>query len=361
MIIKYYNRTAIFNCLPLLRESGFIKEQFTDDYIKLFEKANFHLMRNRSIADRTGANEFFIPFTKERPIPKSKGDFNKSFKQICEERSIQLLNTGKRLNVFWSGGIDSTVVLFSLMNKTNDLSQIRVILTTDSILESGSMFDLLIKNKIEYILHKNKITRQRLFDENKIDLTKELIITGCAADELNTTKRLHTIPAVDRKYDDMNYEDILSPLIDKNVMDFFNKSIKSYPKKIKYYKDFLKFYHMAYSTSCGLYSWYPYVDPKFLNIMDSFYAIEDFEKWCIWSDESNYTEKIKIPQKNLIYELSGDKLYCEKKGKGIGNPTKISDNNWFFLTEDNVTITYNDLLEKIKKNEQNYRIDKHYI
>ena len=351
MKIKYYNRTAIFNCLPLLRESGFIKEQFTDDYIKLFEKANLFHLQQSAVADRTGANEFFIPFVQEPKIPKSKGDFNKSFKQICEERSVQLLNTGKRLNILWSGGIDSTVVLFSLMNKANDLSQIRVILTTDSIIESGNMFDRLIKDKLDYILQINKKSREKLFDEKFTDVNNDLIITGCGADELNTTKRLKTIPT-DRKYFNLNYEDVISPLLDKEVMDFFNKSIRLYPKKVKYYKDFLKFYHMVYSTYCGLYSWHPYIDPKFLNIMGSFYwsfsEQSDFEKWSIWSDEAAYTEKTRIPQRNLIYELTGDKLYSDKKGKGIGNPTNIFNNDWFLLTENNITITYTDLMNKIK-------------
>jgi hypothetical protein len=348
MRIKYYNRNTIFNCLPLLRESGFIKEQFTDDYIKLFDQANLHLMKAHAVADRTGANEFFIPFVQEPKIPKSKGDFNKSFKQICEERSVQLLNTGKKLNILWSGGIDSTVVLFSLMNKANDLSQLKVTLTTDSIIESGNMFDLLIKNKLEYTLHKNKVRRQKLFEKKNIDINNELIITGCAADELNTTKRLKIIPT-ERKYDNLNYEDVISPLLNRELMDFFKKSMQLYPTKVKYHKDFLRFYHMTYSMFYGLYSWYPYIDPKFLNIMDSFYAIEDFEKWCIWSDEAIYTEKIKIPQRNLIYELTGDKLYSDKKGKGIGNPTTVFNNDWFLLTENNITITYTDLMNKIKK------------
>jgi hypothetical protein len=347
MKIKYYNKDFIFNCLPLLRESGFIKEQFTDDYIKLFDQANFFTMYG-AIADRTEANQFFIPFVQEPKIPKFKGDFNKSFKQICEERSVQLLNTGKRLNVFWSGGIDSTVVLFSLMNKANDLSQLKVTLTTDSIIESGNMFDTLIKNKLEYTLHKNKVRRQKLFDERIIDINNELIITGCAADELNTTKRLKIIPT-ERKYDNLNYEDVISPLLNKDLIDFFNKSIQLYPTKVKYYKDFLRFYHVAYSMFYGLYGWYPYLDTKFLNIMDSFYAIEDFEKWCIWSNEAIYTEKIKIPQRNLIYELTGDKFYSDKKKKGIGNPTIIFNNDWLLLTENNTTITYRDLVNKIKK------------
>jgi hypothetical protein len=58
-------------------------------------------------------------------------------------------------------------------------------------------------NKLKYTLHKNKVRRQKFFNEKDIDINNELIINGCAADELNTTKRLKIIPT-DRKYDNLN-------------------------------------------------------------------------------------------------------------------------------------------------------------
>ena len=67
-------------------------------------------------------------------------------------RCIELLSTGKQINVAWSGGIDSTFVLFSLYNYANDKSQISVYGTYNSIIESGDLFDRFIKNRINIFL-----------------------------------------------------------------------------------------------------------------------------------------------------------------------------------------------------------------
>jgi hypothetical protein len=341
MKIKYYNRNLLYSNQKLLRELNLIKEDIKGEYINLYRDVNFYVAILGSVFDRTGANEFFISHVKHE-LPKND-DNKKSFKELCEERSTEILNTGKKINILWSGGIDSTVVLFSLMNKSNDLSQLTVILTPESIIESGNMFDKLIKNKINYILKPFKPFRKNFFDK-KHDIDKELFITGCACDELNTTLRL-TIPT-DNKLHHLNYEDVLSPIISKDLMDFLNKSIKAFPKKIKSYGDFLKFYHINYGWYKGLYSWTPGLDPKYISLMSSFYNTNEFQKWALWNKESNYNDIIKIPQKNYIYELTGDKLYSFSKGKGIGNPTIKPNNNWFFLLDDNATLTYEDILNR---------------
>jgi hypothetical protein len=340
MRIKYYNRNLLFSNQKLLRELNIIKDDVTGEYINLYKDVNFYASILGSVFDRTDANEFFIPHVKHE-LPKNNN--NKSFKKICEERSLELLNTGKRINILWSGGIDSTIVLWSLMNKANDLSQLRVIGTPDSIVESGNMFDVHIKNKIDYIIKPSKPSKRNFFD-NKHDINKELFITGCFCDELNTTLRL-TIPT-DVKFHHLNYEDVLSPIINKELMDFLNKSIKVFPKEIKSYGDFLKFYHINYGIYKGLYCWLPELDSKYISLMSSFYETLEFQKWALWNKESDYTTIIKIPQRNYIYELTGDRLYSFEKGKSIGDPTIKKDNNWFFLLEENKTLTYNDLLNR---------------
>jgi hypothetical protein len=348
MKIKYYNSNIIFSNIKLLRDLNIIKENITDDYIKLFKECNLSVNQTVSIIDRTEANKFFIPCIEHR-IPKDNNNFNKSFKQICEERSIQLLNTGKRLNVFWSGGLDSTTVLFSLLNKANDLSQIRVILTSDSIIESGNMFDKLIKNKISYILNARN-TREHFFKQKEFkdfDFNKELLITGTQLDNLYTILRLK-IPT-DMEYHHLQYEEKLSQHLNKNVVDFFIKSVKQFPKEIKTYGDFLKFYCFAFHWHNAKYDLLINLDANYSKIIFSFFDIEDFEKWSLWSKESVITEtkdflKTKIPQRNIVYELTNDKLYSFGKGKGMSAPHIQPKNNWFFLMEDDNTLTHSDLM-----------------
>jgi hypothetical protein len=350
MKITYYNSNILFSNIKLLRDLNIIKEDITDDYIKLFKECNLSVNQTVSIIDRTEANKFFIPCI-EHTIPEYENTFNKSFKQLCEERAIQLLKTGKRLNVFWSGGIDSTTVLFSLLNKTNDLSQIRVILTSDSIMESGNMFDKLIKNKVKYILNARN-TRQQFFKQKEFedfDFDKELLITGTQLDNLYTILRLK-VPT-DMKYHHLPYEETLFKYANKKIVDFYNKSVKSFPKKIKSYGDFLKFYCFSFHWHDAKYTMNIGLDPKYSSLINSFYDTpnKDFEKWSICSEEAIITEtkdflKTKIPQRNLVYELTGDKMYSFGKGKGMSAPHVQEKNNWFFLLENHKTLTHSDLM-----------------
>jgi hypothetical protein len=354
MKIKYYNSNILFSNIKLLRDLNIIKENISDDYIKLYKECNLAINKVVSIVDRTEANKFFIPCIEHR-IPKDNNNFNKTFKQICEERSIELLNTGKRLNVFWSGGLDSTTVLFSLLNKANDLSQIRVILTPASILESGNMFDKFIKNKISYILNIENI-RENFFKQKEFEdfnFNKELFLTGTQLDSLYTILRLK-IPT-DMEYHHLQYQEKLSQHLNKNIVDFFIKSVKAFPKEIKTYGDFLKFYCFTFHWHKDHYALKINLDSKYSNLIYSFFDTDDFQKWSLWSKESTITEikdflKIKIPQRNLLYELTGDKIYSFKKGKGISSPYISPENNWFFLMENNSTLTHYNLMNNYENN-----------
>src|SRR5438128_1007333 len=68
--------------------------------------------------DRTGTIK--IPFRTKTfcPVPTLR-PISKSFDEICNERACELLERAEKLDVllyvFWSGGIDSTLVLVSLL------------------------------------------------------------------------------------------------------------------------------------------------------------------------------------------------------------------------------------------------------
>jgi hypothetical protein len=346
MNILYYNRQLISypEKIKLLRKFNIIKEDTTDEYIKLFEQANFCANPSAPLIDRTGGFDFYIP-VKVSKMPQEKD--NKSFKQICEQRATELLSRGKRINIQWSGGIDSTTVLWSLINKANDISQLRVICTPDSIAESGNMFDLHIKDKIPFIME-TKVGKKCYFYPDVFDTfetDREIITNGCLSDDLNSIIRLN-LP-LDNKYYDLQYEEVLSQTTNQKVIDFLNKSVKKFPKEIKWYGDFLKYYGFNFHWHKEKYHNLVGLDPKYFSCFESFFDTDDFQKWAIWSDEADIRGDIKKkPQRDIVYELSGDKLYSYNKIKGMNGPGIHYNNDWYFLMENGHTFSEHQLYNK---------------
>lgn len=102
------------------------------------------------IADRTGTFLGQIKTVTE-DIPAIPTNFNKTFEDICNERAAQLILTGKELLVTWSGGIDSTGVLVSLIKAAGSNSdQIKVMFERRSIDENSDFYHNHIKDKLNH-------------------------------------------------------------------------------------------------------------------------------------------------------------------------------------------------------------------
>ena len=333
MKILYYNRS-------LYEQNKIVpfNKNFTNEQFNLFKEANFFANRTAALIDRTGSNQFIFPI-KLTEIPKDKENYQKSFKQLCEERAIQLLKKGKRINILWSGGIDSTVVLFSLINKINDPSQLRVLLTPESIAESGNLFDLHINNKIPFVLEV-QVAKKCYFIKDEFDnfnTDREIFTSGCVSDHLNSILRL-TLP-LEEKLWHLQYEETLNKFTTKNVIDFLNKSVKAFPKEIKTYVDFLKFYGFNFHWHKDKYYMRIGMDSKYVNCFDNFFDTDAFQRWSLWNNESNIIPNVlKKPQRDVIYELTGDKIYSYGKNKGMSSLGAFNNNNWTFLMENGTTM-----------------------
>jgi hypothetical protein len=234
----------------------------------------------------------------------------------------------------WSGGIDSTVPLFSLIKNSPDLSQLRIILTPDSIAESGNIFDKHIKDKIDFILAP-KCSKNQFYNRPEFKnfiLGKEIVTSGCNGDNINSIQRI-TLPYEEKLWN-LQYEEALSQFTSQKVIDFLNKWVKFFPKKIKIYKDFLKFYGFNFHWHKAKYRDLCDFDQKYFNSFDDYFCTKDFQRWSIWNKESNIIPNVlKLPQRNLIYELTDDKQYSYKKQKTMSGPAFFTNNDWLFLTE----------------------------
>jgi hypothetical protein len=90
-------------------------------------------------------------------MPNYDPSFNYTFSEVSDMRAQdvkKIINeTGKDCIVFYSGGIDSTVTLVSLLKNLNqaELKKIKISLSSDSIIENPYFYKKFIQNKFEII------------------------------------------------------------------------------------------------------------------------------------------------------------------------------------------------------------------
>jgi hypothetical protein len=100
-----------------------------------------------------------------------------SLEQVFEHRVKYYCNQHNKINLFWSGGIDSTSMVVGFLNHCNHLDQIRVIYSPFSVYENRPFMDF---------LRKNFPTLEMLDISGDVYLTTQLdgvVVTGHGADE----------------------------------------------------------------------------------------------------------------------------------------------------------------------------------
>jgi hypothetical protein len=100
-----------------------------------------------SFIDRTGGIEFGLRLVAPEPIP-TRLSCTSTFPELMARRARELirkrdvLNPERRIDVYWSGGMDSTGALCALLQERID--RYRIVLTTSSIAEHPNFFDSVI-------------------------------------------------------------------------------------------------------------------------------------------------------------------------------------------------------------------------
>ena len=74
--------------------------------------------------------------------PESK----QNFEEVIEQRVNYYINTEKKLNLCWSGGIDSTCLVTGFLKYAKHLDQLRVLYSPFSVYENRDFFNFLTKN-----------------------------------------------------------------------------------------------------------------------------------------------------------------------------------------------------------------------
>jgi hypothetical protein len=331
--ILFYNNGFIKQVIP--REPEILKDYLVnEDLFYFYEK---HKMNLNNVYDRTGNVPHYLNMKPNLlPIPDATG-FNKSFEQVVKERCLELLSLGKRINVVWSGGIDSTLVLFALIHYAKDPSLITVYGTYNSIMECGELFDKYILPR--GVKHKIKISSKRDFDDCGED---EIFVTGFFGNQLFGPTDDFTSNTVKTNVSFFHHQFSGDPLddytkyIDDELHEFMLPCIKASPKKIETLRDLrwwfifnLDWYTAEYSSK---------ISTKQVNNQYHFFGTDDFQRYVLttkdpFTKETGNSLTHRWVMRELIEEYSGDSYYAWNKPKGVsnlGNPVPT----WLLLLED---------------------------
>jgi hypothetical protein len=103
-----------------------------------------------------------------RPYQPKKIDI--SLQQACQTRTQEIIDRNQPVVVFWSGGIDSTLVLCFLFDQLKNFDQIKIYYTPDSVRENPEFLDHIKRFGVEMIRWDTEYNT--LFDQD------QLIVTG---------------------------------------------------------------------------------------------------------------------------------------------------------------------------------------
>jgi hypothetical protein len=337
----YMNQILFYN-------TGFIRQvieqqpSILDGYLldkDLFHFYDKHKMNLNVTYDRTGNVPHYLNIKSGLlQIPKVDSAFNKSFAECVEDRCKELLSLGKKINVVWSGGIDSTLVLCALLHFANDPSQIVVYGTYTSVLESGDFLEKrIIPRGVEVKL---KVSSRRDFDDCSSD---EIFVTGFFGNQLfgptdnfsvNSTVKTD-ISFFHHQFNGDPLEDY-TKFVDPELHEFLLPCIKASPKKIETLRDLrwwlifnFDWYTAEFATR---------VNTNQQNNQYHFFNTDDFQRYVLTTKEP-FTKEVGNPlthrwvMRQLIEEWTGDSNYAWTKPKGVsnlGNP----DPTWLLLLED---------------------------
>ena len=163
------DRTYTLECDPIC-----LIDKWLGNYVGKRTDDNYFGGRNTNTygLDRTGILQGILKQKNLYPIPKYDDNYSKSFKQICEETAKDILNEGKTIDIFWSGGVDSTLIVTTFLNICKDLKQINIIYDKGGIDE----YPLFHKEYVKQITPEP--INDWIYDNAHLNLKDNIIVTG---------------------------------------------------------------------------------------------------------------------------------------------------------------------------------------
>jgi hypothetical protein len=293
---------------------------------------------NISTHDRT--NTFTTPIKTDimdhLKLPEFK-KFDRDFGELIDERAIELMNqvkeSGRKLAVMYSGGIDSTAILCGLLKNCSekDLKDHVVVLLSDhSILENPNFYKNYVVKKFECV----SSFRFPYFVGND----DFLLISGECADQCfgsQVTGKFSSYRPYEFLFEPLNKaeDEIVSWMIGRlqdeykpyapKYMEMFKHLCAAAPIPIDTLYKFLWWINFTNKWQSVYVRVLPYSKTigniKILENYTTFYCPEQFQLWAMNNSDrlvKNTEESVKYIIKDYILAFNGDQSYYSKPKVG---------------------------------------------
>lgn len=270
--------------------------------------------------DRSGTIPHFLDLKQTSPLPEH-WHAPASFADICLNQASKLTSLGYPQTVFWSGGVDSTLIVIALlMIGSNDPDFLNIACTHKSIEEYPWFYRFLKQKGIK--IHVG--FTDSIYQYSGIT-GKENLLTGHLADYIFHCGNICI------RNDNCDWKDFYP----KDIVEFIEPLVDICPKKITKLYDVAWWLRFTMHWQDAKYAPYTSLKAKPRSIIN-FFDSPQWEEWSLENHGNDFAQTdpllYKPEAKKFIIEYTGDKDYWNKM-KIPSLKVKRNLKSWQYLNE----------------------------
>jgi len=264
--------------------------------------------------DRTGFTTCPVDYCVDRAwtVPVTQ----KTLDQALQERVLNLADSQQKINVFWSGGIDSTAMVTAFLKHLENKSQLRILYTPWSTYEHPEYIDFVKKfQTVELIDISGDVYMDTEFDG--------IFVTGDGGDEFNGSLdesffTKHSPATLFACWKDFFYKHNSSDEFINFCENYFSQS----GREINTVLEARWWFYAVCKNTSVLRTKLPYfVDYKNFSpdMLQGFYNCREYEEFVYWNTDQILAGSEYISWKHYLksycYEFDGFENWYSTKGK----------------------------------------------
>lgn len=306
----------------------------------------------RSRTKDTGIIPGLLPHEINKDITINE-TFNKTLSDLMDQRASELIlqakNQNKKIYVCWSGGIDSTAILVSLLKNSNETfkKNIEVVLSSNSFLENINFYK-------KYILNKLQCHSYSSFTINGPFLRNNIFLCGDLADLVFNSLPFETLLA--NEYSSVKDKSKIIDILNQKALKTYNINNNNIGE---WFFNFLETNISNSNTNLNLttfndYCWWVNInlrwnfesqrylfylkddwnkqlDTALISdyIKNVFFNTRDFQSWSYINLKNRNIDKIEI--KDYIFNFDQNTVYKTYKLKERGSPPNLKNRYSYYI------------------------------